>query len=320
MVTRRNNCSGLQSILVLLLVGAVLPGSVSALGGWLTYRSSGVAAVVDASSGQLMRIENLDTKEAYKISSDTCTILTDSGMIDLSKLGMKLVSKTGRSCKFAGSNSGIEITRAYFFTKGRSYFDRTLSVKNVSGAPIVLKSVTDCSLKFEKSFESASFHNDNMDGSPGAATVTPVNEHLTSNSNNPYLTSINVFLRGNKGGLCVGLKYPYFKSDQAGDHVSLSYEPNYRLKPGETLELPTAFCSAYKKTGYSVKKELHWSPRIITSRQEVMDMGEVRAMQHVMRDYLPEQQGPADGYYMALDSYWSSIGSPEGACQIYGKL
>ncbi len=83
-----------------------------------------------------------------------------------------------------------------------------------------------------------------------------------------YRTSINVFLRNPRGGLYAGLRYPYFKPDISERGISLSYETNYLLKPGETLELPSTFVGAYRKTGYIYRKELHWAPRILATEQE----------------------------------------------------
>lgn len=284
------NSTILKLALIVFVIGSMLSTAGFASVRQLSYQSSGIAAVVDASSGQLISIKNIATGEVYGVRSDECKIVTDGGTIDFSKVKMKLISKTKQSCKFMGYDSGIEITRTYSFGKDRNYFDRGLIIKNIQKTSAVIKNVVDCSLEFKKPFESASFHNDNMDGSPDGM----------------YLTSINVFLRNKLGGLCAGLKYPYYKSEQAGDRISLSYEPNYRLKPGEVLELPTAFYGAYKKTGYTVRKEMHWKPRIIATQQEEMDLGEVRAMQQIMSDYLPEQLNPKPGYFTWLNTWWAN--------------
>jgi len=267
----------------------------------ISLASSGVKAVVDTTGGRLLSITDTALGESYRIKSDVCVIEISDAKIDLAKSGLKLVSSSSSSCVFTGECSGLKITRSYSFPRGRSYLDRKLAVKNVSGRPMVIKTVTDCALGFAKAFDSAAFHDDNMDFcDPGGEAYTETEKPSL------YQTSINVFLRNAKGGLYAGLKYPYFKPDFAADRVSLSYEINYRIKPGETLELPTMFVGVYAKTGYVCRKELDWTPRILSTRQEELDLGEVRAMQIVMRDYLPKEPCPRDGYFTWLNSWWGN--------------
>ncbi|NLP04951.1 hypothetical protein GX411_03225, partial [Candidatus Fermentibacteria bacterium] len=192
-------------------------------------------------------------------------------------------------------------TRTYSFPAQRAYFTRKLFVRNDSGSPIILKRVTDCALSFVEPFASADFHDDNMDqGDPGSEMFTETEKPSL------YRTSINVFLRNPKGGLYAGLRYPYFKPDISERGLSLSYETNYRLNPGETLELPSTFIGAYRKTGYIYRKELHWAPRILATEQEELDLGEVLAMRQVLRDYLPKEPCPRDGYFTWLNSWWAN--------------
>jgi len=274
---------------VLLVIVAVLSLSwaVNAAQSPLAVRSRGIAVNLDA-HGRITAIKNLITGANYPVSADDCRIVLDSATISLSDVPMKLSSNIGNSIAFTGSASGLEITRVYTAAANRGYFNRDLSIKNISGKPIVVKTIMDCSLVFAKPFASAAFHDDNM-----------------SRPDMLYETSVNVFMRNPVGGLCAGLKYPYFKPDIANDHVSLYYEPNYRLKPGEKLDLPTMFVAAYKKLGCTVRKAITWKTRVLSMKQEEMDLGEVRAMQQVMGDYLTEYPLPKDGYYLWLNCYWA---------------
>jgi len=263
--------------------------------------SGGIAVTIDAANGRTASIRNGQTGEKHDLNTDDCRIELADGAVSLSSVNMELTAQSDSILRFVGTKSGLEIVRTYVLPAGRSYLDRKLTVKNTTANPILLKKVTDGIFSFQAPFQSVSFHKDNMN------TMDPGTEYLTETEKpSLYQTSINVFMRSSGGGLYTGLKYPYFKPDIGPDHTALSYETNYSLKPGETLELPTLFYGVYKKTGFICRKELNWTPRILTTEQEEMDWGEVRAMQQVMRDYLPEQPSPLNGYFMWLNSWWAN--------------
>ncbi len=182
-------------------------------------------------------------------------------------------ARTADFCTFSGSRTGLRVTRTYSFPAQRAYFTRKLFVRNDSGSPIVLKSVTDCALSFSEPFASVDFHDDNMDqGDPGSEMFTETEKPSL------YRTSINVFLRNPRGGLYAGLRYPYFKPDISERGISLSYETNYLLKPGETLELPSTFVGAYRKTGYNLPQRAALGSPHPRHRTGELDLGEVLAM------------------------------------------
>ena len=256
-------------------------------------RSKTIAVSVDAESGRLKCVQNLSTGEAYPVAEDTFRLDTDKGAILLSGIKAKLTSNTIDSCTFTGHVDGIALTRTYSLLPDRSYVNRKTSIRNTLDASVVVKSVADCCLEFDKPFDSFAYHDDNMVGDPEVGIV--------------YQTSINVFMRAKNGGLFAGIKYPYFKPAMTNNKVALSYEANYRLKPGETLDLPEMFCGAYTKTGYTCKKALHWKPRVLATQQEEMDWGEVRAMQKLMADYLPDEPTVfSDGYFLYLNVWWAN--------------
>lgn len=273
---------------------------VSAYAAPVVHRSSGIAASVDNRDGRLISIGNRATGEVYQIASDVCRIETSAGGVEVSKV-LKPAGRSGRSLEFGGSSAGLKLTRIYHFPPDRAYFTRKLFVRNAGNSPVVLRRVTDCAFTFATPFESAAFHDDNMDqGDPGSEMFTETEKPSL------YQNSLNVFLRNPRGGLIAGLRYPYFKPDLSNRRVALSYETNYRLKPGETLELPSSFIGGYKKTGYVVRKELDWTPRILSTKQEILDLGEVRAMQQVLRDWLQMEPCPKDGYFTWLNSWWAN--------------
>ena len=245
--------------------------------------SESIRASINARTAGLVGVDNLTSAENHIITSDNCRLETDGGAFDLNTVGWKLASRSRRSLCFVASVSGIEVRRVYTVYPKEGYFDRTFSIKNNGSSDIVVKRVIDANLKFAASFISTAYHSDNT----------------------TYANSINVFLRNPKGTLCIGLKYPYFKADLANDHVSLAYEVNHRIKPGESLELPTMFCAACNRVGHKVRKQIDTiKPRILTTTQEIMDLAEVQAMQRVVKDYVVQEPLPAPGYFIAFDAYW----------------
>jgi len=290
-----------KAVLFATLGTAVLCCPTSAVGSRLILKSTAIEAAVDAEQGRIVRILNGKTRETYSVVKDNCRIELGTGIIDTSRIPFRLVSKTPTSLRFVGRAKSLEVVRTYVLRPSRSYVDRELTVRNTGGRPLILKTVTDCSLGFEKPFASCSFHEDVLDRcDEGSQHFTETDKPVV------YRTSINVFMRNASGGICAGLKYPYFKPVVTRNAVKLTYETNYRLKPGESLELPTMFCGVYKNTGYTCRKELHWTPRIISTKREDMDWGEVRAMQAIMKDYLPKYPTGFDGYLIWLNSWWAN--------------
>jgi len=262
--------------------------------------TQGIIAKINDSSGRLVSVKNQLTGVTYIVTSDRLRITLGDGTVDLSKIATKRTVSSRTTSTFKCRSSGLEFLWTYNFPENRDYFDRSLSIKNISNHAILLKSVKDGELVFNTSFQSVSSHDDNMFGADSGSekyteTAIPV----------IYQTAVNVFMRDQRGGICAGLKYPYFKPEITRKSMGFYYETNYRIAPGETIELPTMFLGAFEKTGYTIRKELNWKPRILSTKQEEMDLGEVRTMQQVMRDYLPEERLPGPGYFILLNSWWA---------------
>lgn len=269
----------------MLAAAVALLACVPALAGSeIALSSKLIGARIDAKTAGIISISNLSSGESHAVKSDNCRIETDRGPIDLGAARWTVTSTRRNSCSFVTDAGGIEVKRVYAIHPERGYFDRSLTLTNNSGSDVVLKHITGVDLQFAEPFISADFHTDNT----------------------TYANSVNVFLRAPRGTLCVGLKYPYFKSQSTITHTALVYEPNYRIKPGETLELPAMFCAACKRTGYKCRKQLDTiQPRILTKTQEIMDVAEVEAMQRVVGDYVTQEPLPAPGYVIALDAWWA---------------
>ena len=288
---------------IVVLIAVLLPyWSVFGADTPLSFHSDGYKVFISANNGSITKICNTKTGKEYSVAADDCLIETDLGTIKLSQMSSSLVSQKDNSCVFISRRKNIEITRTYNFPADRLYFDRIISIKNLSaGSPAVIRKINDCSLRFLSPFKSIHFHDDGMDHCDAGSekysdTSRPLNYH----------NSMNVFLRDDNGGLFVGIKYPNWEAERSEDWISVSYETNYRIAPGQTLELPAMFCGAYKNIGFTCRKELHWKPRIVSMDQEELDLGEVRAMRQVVRDYLPEEPLSKE-YLLFLNIWWANL-------------
>jgi len=280
----------------------------------LSFRSSGLSVAVDSDRGAIAEVTNRLTGDTYPVLSDGCRLTTDRGAVDLRRVPAVLERHGPGGATFSARARGLEVRWAYRLDGGRDYIDRDLSVTNTSDEAVLLRSVEDGALTFDRPFLGMHYHDDSMGrGDPGSEVFSESPEPSL------YRCALNVFLRDQRGGLFVGLKYPYWEPALRPDGLTLSYETNYRLQPGETLELMTLFLGGYRKTGTTCRKELHWQPRILVTDQEELDWGEVRAMQRLLRDFLPMEPLPVDGYFLWLNGWWAVLGTPQCAA-MQGEL
>ena len=135
---------------------------------------------------------------------------------------------------------------------------------------------------------------------------------------------INLFLRSEAGGCFAGLEYPYWKlelRDNTGFRIG--YAPSYASAKGETFISERYFLGVYRyeeiyryshgpfpgplKPGlvtFEGSSVSHY-PDTSDVRPEVLDWGEVWAMQTFTRSFLPDNPLPDDGYYMWVNSWWA---------------
>jgi hypothetical protein len=264
------------------------------------FSNQRISATINKLTGRLVNVTNRQTGVTYRINSDRLWITKGDGTVDVSKIATTRTVATRSTSTFKSHSSELEFIWTYNFPENRSYFDRHLSVKNISNHTILLKSIKDGEMAFNESFQSVSYHDDNLIGADtGSQKYTETAKPVI------YQTAVNIFMRDQKGGVCAGLKYPYFKQTLTRKSMAFFYEANYLLSPGETLELPTMFFGVFEKTGYKIRKQMDWIPRVLSTKQEEMDLGEVQGMQQIMSDYLHEQPLPVPGYFILLNSWWA---------------
>jgi hypothetical protein len=268
-------------------------------------QSDQISITIDRATGRLAEVTNRLTGRADSIRDEGGLLVFADFDIDLGKTPFTLLAERKDEARFRAESNGIELLLTYRLRAGQAWAERELTVINKRSERVVLKRVVDAKLRFANQFESVVYHDDNLVSDPGGPGHDEADGY--------YRTALNVFLREPRGGLFAGLKYPYWTPLMTLDSLSLNYEPNYRLKPGETLPLPVLFLGAYKKTGFTCKKELTWRPRLMSLDENAMDWGEVRAMQAVLKDYLPLYPIPAPGYFLLLNEWWAVLGTPHEA-------
>ncbi|MFB3902915.1 MAG: hypothetical protein ACE15E_05635 [Acidobacteriota bacterium] len=195
------------------------------------------------------------------------------------------------------SAAGIHTTRFEFdhFLVERSvrpgpipeFCELSLSVTSKTRQSFHLTRVTCGDFRFDKPFEDVILHTD------GSILATP----------------INLFLRTGKGGLILGLAYPYQEVGRNDDRrsVSLGYQVHSDVPAGQAFESEPLFVGAYRFSGFGIFKPLARVPyRFITPHPEERDLAEVRAMQDYVRTKLPYYPVPGKGQlFTFLNAWWA---------------
>jgi hypothetical protein len=163
----------------------------------------------------------------------------------------------------------------------------TLKVKSKKAESFHVKRVVCGDFQFATSFQEIVLHTD------GSILATP----------------INLFLRTGKGGLILGLAYPYQDMSRSEDrrHVALAYEVHADMPAGQAFESEVLFIGTYRFTGLGLYKPFEQVPyRFITPHPEERDLGEVRAMQDYVRTKLPYYPVPGDRqFFTFLNAWWA---------------
>jgi hypothetical protein len=170
------------------------------------------------------------------------------------------------------------------------------------------------------------------------ASTTAFNEIHFHDDQTIWHCPINLFLRAEKGGCFAGLEYPYWELKQNGkEGFRLGYQPNYQAAAGEMNVSEKYFLGVYRKEGIQRHSQgpypgrgrsplLSWGntglaqhfkngkiPAEVTDvLPEVLDWGEVWAMQAFMRRIQPDDlQLPEDGYWVWQNGWWAGLTNPQ---------
>jgi len=114
-------------------------------------------------------------------------------------------------------------------------------------------------------------------------------------------------LRTSRGGLVLGLAYPYqdIKRSEDQTRVSLGYEVHADFPAGEAFESEALFVGAYRFSGLGLYKPLAKVPyRFITPHPEERDLAEIRAMQAYVRTKLAYHPVPGENQFFTYVNAW----------------
>ena len=257
-----------------------------------------IAVVVDEETGALRSIRDKPRAVTYEQSGIGFSLITDRGKLQSGRANR--VERSAETLTLFYREQEMEIRLHYHLGPGDAFIEKWLELDSTSALEIrevVLENV-------------------------GATPwIRELNLH---DDQTKWHCPINMFLRGDRGGCYAGLEYPYWELDLRGKvGYRLGYVPNYTLEKGETFVSERYFLGVYGYEGiyrYShgpfpgvlppgfvtfEGSSVEHYPDTSEVLPEILDWGEVWAMQEFMRRYLPQHQLPDDGYYMWVNGWWA---------------
>jgi hypothetical protein len=255
----------------------------------ITLRSSKFEIAINPADGKLISLTNKITGEDKSIGDTPFSIATDSGTADSGRARLSSSEHDATSASFEYVQSGLTIIVRYRVpANDSSFFEKSLSVTNHTQSEVVLDAITLERLELTPAPVFVHFH---RAGFPASGV----------NPDSP----INLFLRYKKGGIFMGIENPYFGLIESGRVLSLEFQPRWVLSPGETFTSDPAFLGVYRFAGlYAMKtSQPHASGETSSNgEQEVLDWGEIWAMQDFMRRVLTSTRPPGPGYFVGYNA------------------
>jgi hypothetical protein len=234
-------------------------------------------------------VSNLLTGETWKVKAVPFRVETNQ----LAVAPGPSVSHEANSsaAKVVFRASPLEITVRYQAPPDTAYVLKTVDLRNMGSTPVEVERLISDQWEFAPAMKQIHLHRDPSE----------------------FRWLINLFLRGEKGGLYGGVENPVFECATKGStpnssFVEISYEPRIRIEPGESYQSDALFLGSFRKEHIYLFKELRKlqqavnSPKAIPSMmnfdQEVLDWGEVWAMQSYLRSRQPPHDPADPGFYV----------------------
>ena len=272
----------------------------------LRLENSLVAVEIDRQSGALRSICDKGQNVTYPFSGIGFSVITDTGVIRAKSAvetksindGLELHFREGR----------LNITLHYRLGADDRFIEKWLTIEASDGKPYFLRALFLEGMTAGV-FSEIHFHDDN--------TI--------------WQCPINLFLRAEKGGCFAGLEYPYWELVQKGKQgFRLGYRPNYQAQAGEVNVSEKYFIGVYRKEGihrYSqgpypgaepspylgfggsgLSQHFKGGIPAAAVKSEVLDWGEVWAMQEFMKHALPDDLPlPEKGYWVWQNGWWAKL-------------
>lgn len=273
----------------------------------LVLENPHIAVKIDRRTGALRSIRDKEQDVAYPVSGIGFVVTTGTGSIQAEKAVEARTKQDAVELRFAGS--GLDITLHYHLGDEDRFVEKWLEIKASDGKPYFLDSVVLEDMN-TGAFREIHFHDDQ--------TI--------------WHCPVNLFLRGDKGGCFAGIAYPYWDLTQRGkEGFRLGYTPNYPVKQGEVNVSEKYFIGVYRNEGIFRLSQGPYPGRgryplmghygglsqhfrggipdpVEDVPVEVLDWGEVWAMQAFMRHVLPDEYSlPEEGYWVWQNGWWARL-------------
>jgi hypothetical protein len=255
----------------------------------LQLANHGLAVEIDEASGAITSITNRLTNDRQRVRTLPWRLETNNSVI--SPTVARGFRSDERSAWFEYEQDKIKTRLTYTIPADSDWMEAALEVTNSSPEIVTLQRITTADIEFTPGFHEVHPHRDP----------------------NLWENLINLFLRTERGGLFLGIENPIYTFWSDGNrtdatHIGLAFEPRWRLSPGETFRCEPMFIGAYRKEGIYLFRETQNLRRAIRTgknqpsamalSQELLDWGEVWAMQSFMRALQPPVEFKHPGYYV----------------------
>jgi len=273
--------------------------------------NAGLAVTIDRSRGQIVELHNRLIDERHTVASREFAVVTRTGTIFSDKMAVTRVVEAADHLVFHMAGGGCRAELHYAL--GKSWVEKWVEL--TSDQPLHLKRIVMGSREFHPAFNEVHVHTDN--------TV--------------YDVPVNCFLRTDRGGWYAGIAWPFTEAQYAPDRLTLAFggwrlsydrrkrgdvgrddpwltelaDINVVVPAGTPFVTEKEFLGAYKATGYRREKAVLGTPRVITTTPEVLDWGEVWAMQEYVRHLLPPLVTTHEGRWYHVNEWWA--GAVKGA-------
>jgi hypothetical protein len=266
----------------------------------IRLETSRLALDLRADDGSVVTLNNRLTDDVKRIRSVPFQLATTRGEVNPRSCRLLRSAHDAGSATFVFAGKGLEVEVAYRVASAQANaVQKDLRVTNRGGEAVTLDTVITDHWTIPDVFPP---------GYPHSYYPGGINQIHFHRSGLWYDHAINLFLRDEKGGIFLGVENPYFEANYRAlrkvypSVVEVKYRPRWTLAPGETFESDPAFVGVYKNEGiYRVRRGLVIFEGRERLSPEILDWGEVWAMQEFMATLMPPDATPRGEYYM---TYW----------------
>lgn len=259
-----------------------------------------ISVQVESPGGNLMAIGNQLVADTKNLRDTPFRLITDAGEISPLNCPLSLAARDTSGVTFSCRSAAFEVILRYAIHPEANALRKHLSITNRGAMPVRLFRISMFDWTIPREWPKGY----------GTSYYPPgINDIHFHKSGIWYNHSINLFLRDEKGGLFAGVENPFFDARYRWNRktypsrVEIFYEPNWIVQPGETFESDPGFVGVYRQEGvFRVPP-----PSVFTGGGllplEILDWGEVWAMQKYMHTVMIPPRSLARDDFIATE-YW----------------